>query len=50
MELTLEVSQNKWPPTEQLPSIWEDNKLALVNLPLVAVFGGVRWVSPQYRR
>lgn len=42
MELTLELSLNKWPPAAMLPSIWEDNKLALINLPLTAIFGGLR--------
>lgn len=42
MELTLELSQNKWPPAEELSALWEDNRLSLLNLPLTAAFGGLR--------
>ena len=49
MELTLELSQNKWPPAEHLPSIWADNRLAMANLPITAVFGGLRCSSIQFQ-
>ena len=42
MELTLELSENKWPPESQLPALWADNKAALLALPLMALFGGLR--------
>ena len=44
MELTLELSQNKWPPAEQLPQLFTDNLPALLALPVVAAFGGARCV------
>ncbi|KAK4793067.1 hypothetical protein SAY86_023502 [Trapa natans] len=31
-ELTLEVSDNKWPPANELPTIWEYNKKSMLNL------------------
>ena len=45
MELTLELSLNKWPPASALPSIWEDNRHSLLNLPLTATLGGLRYRS-----
>jgi len=31
MEITMELSQNKWPPGEQLATFWVDNKDSLLN-------------------
>ncbi|PKI35464.1 hypothetical protein CRG98_044150 [Punica granatum] len=31
-ELTLEVSDNKWPPANELPTIWEHNRKSMLNL------------------
>ena len=42
MELTLEVSEGKWPPDASLPKLWADNHAALVALPLTAALGGLR--------
>ncbi|GBF96907.1 carboxypeptidase D [Raphidocelis subcapitata] len=42
MAITLEVSDNKWRPAQDLPTLWEENREALVELPLAAMFGGVR--------
>jgi hypothetical protein len=42
MELTLEVSQNKWPPQDMLPQLWEDNLPAMLEFPLAAALGGLR--------
>lgn len=39
-DLTLELSQHKWPPPEQLPELWESNKKSLVQFSLLAAFGG----------
>ena len=46
MELTLELSEDKWPPAERLPGLWEDNKPALLALPLMATLGGIRSAAP----
>ena len=43
MELTLELSENKWPPESQLPALWADNQPALLALPLMALLGGLRY-------
>ncbi|CAL8464154.1 g3689 [Coccomyxa elongata] len=42
LELTLELAPNKWPPAEHLPGLFEDNLPAMLALPLVACFGGIR--------
>jgi hypothetical protein len=42
MGITLEVSQSKMRPSSDLPSLWRENRAALVNLPTVAVLGGAR--------
>lgn len=42
MELTLELAPDKWPPAQQLPHLFEENLPALLALPLVSAFGGVR--------
>ncbi|KAL5779034.1 hypothetical protein ACOSQ2_009771 [Xanthoceras sorbifolium] len=31
-ELTLEISDNKWPNANELPTIWEYNKMSMLNL------------------
>ena len=41
LELTLELSIDKWPAPELLPTYWEDNRLALSQWPLAAAFSGV---------
>lgn len=50
MELTLELSEQKWPPESQLPALWADNKPALLALPLMALFGGLRCGSAHHSR
>ena len=45
MELTLELSQQKWPPEADLAQLWADNQPALVALPLAAALGGLRFVT-----
>ncbi len=44
MELTLELSQNKWPPADTLGALFDANLPALLSLPAAALFGGVRRV------
>ena len=41
MELTLELSQHKWPQPEQLPQLFEDNLPALLAFPMAGAYGGV---------
>lgn len=41
MEITLELSNTKYPPANRLPQLWNDNKAALLALPLAAALGGV---------
>jgi hypothetical protein len=41
MELTLELSQLKWPQPEQLPKLFQDNLPAMLAYPLAGAFGGV---------
>ncbi|KAJ7006372.1 hypothetical protein NC653_005657 [Populus alba x Populus x berolinensis] len=31
-ELTLEISDNKWPNASELPTLWEYNKMSLINI------------------
>ncbi len=45
MELTVELSQNKWPPEEQLPALFRANLPAMLAFPLAAAFSGLRWPS-----
>ena len=45
MELTVELSQNKWPPEEQLPALFKANLPAMLAFPLAAAFSGLRWAS-----
>lgn len=40
--ITLELSQNKMRPARDLPSLWKENRAALVALPVAAVLGGAR--------
>lgn len=41
MEITLELSDDKYPTATNLPQLWEDNRDALLALPLVSALGGV---------
>ena len=49
MELTLEVSQDKWPAAELLPGLFAANLPALLAFPLAAAFSGVRLPSAPRR-
>ncbi len=49
MELTLELSQNKWPPADTLADLFDANLPALLALPATALFGGVRCVMRRVR-
>ncbi|XP_021284296.1 carboxypeptidase SOL1 isoform X2 [Herrania umbratica] len=40
-ELTLEISDNKWPNAKELPTIWEYNKISMLNLVASLVKTGV---------
>ena len=42
MELTLELSENKWPAADLLPGLFEANLPALLAFPLAAAFSGLR--------
>lgn len=42
MDITLELSDDKWRPVGDLGVLWEENKDALLALPIAAVLGG-RW-------
>ena len=42
MELTLELSQRKWPEPATLGALFAANLDALLALPLTAMFGGAR--------
>lgn len=44
MELTLEVSQNKWPPAETLGDLFAANLPALLALPAAAGLQGLRYI------
>jgi carboxypeptidase D len=41
MEITLELNQQKRPPTSELPKVWNENLSAMLNLPIAAVLGGI---------
>ncbi len=43
MEITLEVSQNKWPPAETLGDLFAANLPALLALPAAAGLHVLRW-------
>ncbi|KAJ6735992.1 PROTEASE M14 CARBOXYPEPTIDASE [Salix viminalis] len=40
-ELTLEISDNKWPNANELPTLWEYNKMSLLNLAASLVKTGI---------
>ncbi|XP_048226807.1 carboxypeptidase SOL1 isoform X2 [Ricinus communis] len=40
-ELTLEISDNKWPNADELPILWEYNKMSLLNLAASLVKTGI---------
>ncbi|GAV90329.1 Peptidase_M14 domain-containing protein [Cephalotus follicularis] len=40
-ELTLEISDNKWPNAKELPILWEYNKMSMLNLVASLVKAGV---------
>jgi carboxypeptidase D len=40
MDITLELSDDKWRPERDLGLLWEENKDALLALPVAAVLGG----------
>lgn len=42
MELTVEVSQDKWPAADLLPGLFATNLPALLAFPLAAAFSGLR--------
>lgn len=42
MEITLELNNQKYPPASQLLKIWDENKEALLALPIAAALGGIR--------
>lgn len=42
MELTVELSQHKWPSEEQLPVLFKANLPAMLAFPLAAAFSGLR--------
>jgi carboxypeptidase D len=42
MAITLELSESKWRPEAHLVTLWEENREALVALPLAAGLGGER--------
>jgi hypothetical protein len=41
MEITLELNQQKRPATSRLPTIWQENFKALLELPVASVLGGI---------
>ena len=45
MELTVEMSQDKWPSEALLPGLFQANLPALLAFPLAAAFGGLRHAS-----
>ena len=45
MELTVELSQHKWPSEEQLPALFNANLPAMLAFPLAAAFSGLRWAA-----
>lgn len=40
-ELTLEISDNKWPSADELPTLWKYNKMSMLNLVASLVKSGV---------
>jgi hypothetical protein len=45
LDITLELSEHKWRPAADLPLLWEENKDALLALPLAAALGGECWAE-----
>ncbi|XP_074280319.1 carboxypeptidase SOL1 isoform X2 [Silene latifolia] len=41
LELTLEISDNKWPNASELPTIWEYNRMSMLNLVATVAKNGV---------
>lgn len=41
MEITLELNQQKRPAASKLPTLWEENRNAMLNLPIAAALGGI---------
>ncbi|EPS68252.1 hypothetical protein M569_06519, partial [Genlisea aurea] len=52
LELTLEISDNKWPHITEIPTLWEHNRLSMINLVASLVKNGVhgRIYSSDSRR
>jgi hypothetical protein len=50
MELTLELSQHKWPPADTLGELFDANLPAMLALPTAALFGGIRCAAYQIFR
>jgi len=44
MDITLELTDDKWRPEADLTQLWEENKQALTALPLAAALGG-EWLG-----
>lgn len=42
MELTVEISQDKWPSEDLLPGLFQANLPAMLAFPLAAAFSGLR--------
>lgn len=40
MEITVEVSERKWPDEKVLPELFEDNKISMINFILSSTYGG----------
>lgn len=40
MEITIEVSERKWPDERGLPELFEDNKMSIINFVLSSTYGG----------
>lgn len=45
MDVTLELSEHKWPPADTLGTLWEDCHEALTRYPLEATLGGITYVG-----
>lgn len=49
MDITLELSERKWRPPGDLAALWEENRDALLALPMAALLGGERAASSRER-
>ena len=49
MELTVELSQDKWPPENELPGLFDNNLPAMLAFPLAAAFSGLRYACCCFR-